>query len=86
MELEFKWDSDIDATDIGVSVKNGAVTLTGFVKNFNEEWEAESDAKRVAGIVGVATDSEICPPYSCRAASRLAFKSISLRSKPIRAN
>ena len=28
VEAELRWDQDIDATDIGVAVKNGVVTLS----------------------------------------------------------
>jgi osmotically-inducible protein OsmY len=31
VEEELRTNADIDATDIGVSVKNGVVTLSGFV-------------------------------------------------------
>jgi len=34
-----------------VSVDNGVVTLTGFVKSYTEKYEAEAAAKRVAGVV-----------------------------------
>jgi osmotically-inducible protein OsmY len=62
VEDEFRWDPDIDATDIAVAVKNGVVTLTGFVKSYNDRWEAERDAKRVAGVLGVANDLEVRLP------------------------
>src|SRR5919106_959995 len=62
VEDELRWDPDIDATDIAVAVKNGVVTLTGFVKSYNDRWEAERDAKRVAGVLGVANDLEVRLP------------------------
>lgn len=62
VEDELRWDPDIDPTDIAVSVKNGVVTLTGFVKSYNDKWEAERDAKRVAGVLGVANDLEVRLP------------------------
>ena len=52
------------ASDIGVAVKNGVVTLTGFVKSYTEKFEAEADAKHVAGVVGVANDLEVRLPGS----------------------
>ena len=34
VEEELRWDPDIDPTDIAVAVKDGVVTLTGFVRNY----------------------------------------------------
>src|SRR5258705_1509426 len=62
VEFELKWDPDIDSTDIGVAVKNGVVTLTGFVRSYSQKYEAERDAKRVAGVVGLANDIEVRLP------------------------
>jgi len=62
VEDELRWDPDIDATDIGVAVHNGVVALTGFVRSFAQKTEAERDAKRVAGVVGVANDLEVRLP------------------------
>ena len=62
VELELRSDPDVDATDIGVTVKNGAVTLTGFVKNYWHKWQAERDAKRVSGVIAVANDIEVRLP------------------------
>jgi len=56
---ELQWDPNLDATDIAVSVKKGVVTLAGFVKNYADKYEAESAAKRVAGVLGVAKDIEV---------------------------
>ena len=62
VEEEIRWDPDIDATDIGVAVRDGVVTLTGFVRSYAQKTEAERDAKRVAGVVGVANDIEVRLP------------------------
>jgi osmotically-inducible protein OsmY len=56
---ELQWRPDLDATDIAVSVKNGVVTLTGFVHSYVDKYEAEVAAKHVAGVVGVANDIEV---------------------------
>lgn len=63
VEDELRWDPDIDATDIGVSVKNGVVTLTGFVRSYVQRVQAETDAKRIAGVVAVANDVEVRLPF-----------------------
>jgi osmotically-inducible protein OsmY len=62
VEAELRWDPDIDPTDIAVNVKNGVVTLTGFVHSYIQKFEAEKDAKRVQGVVGVANDLEVRTP------------------------
>jgi osmotically-inducible protein OsmY len=62
VEEELRFDPDIDATDIGVSVNNGVVALTGFVKSYTEKFEVEAAAKRVAGVLGLANDLEVRLP------------------------
>jgi osmotically-inducible protein OsmY len=62
VEDELRWDPDIEATDIAVTVHNGVVTLAGFVRSYAQRTEAERDAKRVAGVVGVANDIEVRLP------------------------
>lgn len=62
VEAELQWDPSLDATNVVVTVKDGTVTLTGFVTSFNEKWEAEEVAKRVAGVRGVANDLEVRLP------------------------
>jgi len=53
---ELKWESSIKASDIGVSVTNGVVTLTGYVDSFTKKKAAENAALRVAGVTAVAED------------------------------
>jgi osmotically-inducible protein OsmY len=62
VEDELRWDPDIDATDIGVAVHNGVVTLTGFVRSYAQKTQAEVDAKRVAGVSAVANDIQVRLP------------------------
>jgi osmotically-inducible protein OsmY len=59
VEDELRWDPDLDATDIAVSVNNGVVTLAGFVRSYTEKFDAEVDAKRVAGVLAVVNDLEV---------------------------
>jgi osmotically-inducible protein OsmY len=54
---ELKWDPKISsASDIAVAVKDGVVTLSGFVPSFWEKDAAEKAVKRVYGVKGVAND------------------------------
>jgi osmotically-inducible protein OsmY len=59
VEDELKYDVSLDSSDIGVSVKNGVVALTGFVKTYSQKLQAEADAKRVSGVLGLANDIEV---------------------------
>jgi osmotically-inducible protein OsmY len=63
VEEELRWDPNIDVNDIiGVAVKDGIVTLTGFVRRYNDIFEAEGAAKHVAGVIGVVNDLELRLP------------------------
>jgi osmotically-inducible protein OsmY len=59
---ELKWDPDLYADDIAISVKNGVVTLAGFTPSYTDRLEAEKAAKRVAGVHAVANDIEVRLP------------------------
>lgn len=53
------WDSQIDATGIGVAVRNGVVTLTGSIDSYAGKLAAERAAKRVHGVRAVADDLQV---------------------------
>lgn len=56
------WEPSLDASDIGVSVDEGVVTLRGNVGTFAEKLTAEGDALRVYGVKGVANDLAVHLP------------------------
>lgn len=56
---ELKWDPLLNASEIGVSVKGGVVTLSGYVNNYSKKIAAENAAKRVKGVQAVAEDIEV---------------------------
>lgn len=57
---ELKWDPKLTATDdIAVAVKDGVVTLSGFVRSYFEKDAAEKAVKRVYGVKGVANNIEV---------------------------
>jgi osmotically-inducible protein OsmY len=62
VEDELKWDPDIESTDVAVKVKDGTVTLSGFVRSYGEKYNAEKIAKRVLGVRAVANDLEVKLP------------------------
>ncbi len=64
VQFELKWDPKITSTDIGVTAKDGAVALSGYVSSYWEKDAAEKAAKRVYGVRGVANDLQIRLTYS----------------------
>lgn len=52
----------VRASDIGVEVKDGIVTLAGHVDSYGEKWHAEKAAQRVAGVKGVAVEIDVQLP------------------------
>jgi osmotically-inducible protein OsmY len=61
---ELKWDARVQPNEIGVAVKNGIVTLTGWVDSYVKKWAAEQAAFRVRGVKAVANDIEVRLPTS----------------------
>jgi osmotically-inducible protein OsmY len=61
---ELKWEPSVDAAHIGVSVKNGIVTLAGHVPSYAEKLGAERAAKRVHGVQAVANELDVKLPGS----------------------
>lgn len=57
--FELKWDPKLTSRDIAVAVKDGVVTLSGFVPSYWEKTAAEKAVKRVYGVRGVANDIEV---------------------------
>lgn len=56
---ELRWEQGIEASEIGVAVKDGVVTLTGKVDTYLKKWRAEEAAHRVNGVIAVANDIEV---------------------------
>jgi osmotically-inducible protein OsmY len=53
---ELEWAPEVDSAGIGVSVEDGAVTLSGEVDSYAEKLSAKSAALRVRGVRTVADD------------------------------
>ena len=54
-----KWEPLLNAAEIGVTVKEGVVTLTGIVDSYSKKSEAEDAAKNVKGVKAVVEKIEI---------------------------
>ena len=61
---ELRWDARVQPTEVGVAVKDGVVTLTGWLDSYTKKWAAEQAARRVRGVKAVANDIEVRLPGS----------------------
>jgi len=59
---ELKWEPSIKAAEIGVAVKDGVVTLSGYVDTYGEKWAAHRTAVRVFGVKTVAEELKVRLP------------------------
>ncbi|MHB2205272.1 BON domain-containing protein [Methylobacterium sp. CM6257] len=63
---ELAFDPRIDAANIGVTVDDGVVTLSGHVDSYSERYNAEQAAKRVKGVRAVVLHLDIRTPSAPR--------------------
>ena len=56
---EMKYDARVQPNEIGVTVEDGVVTLTGLVDSYTKKWAAEEAAHRVRGVKAVANEIEV---------------------------
>jgi osmotically-inducible protein OsmY len=59
IESELEWTPDVDAADIGVSVEDGAVTLSGELDDYAERIAAKRAATRVRGVTAVVDNMTV---------------------------
>ncbi|RKR87517.1 osmotically-inducible protein OsmY [Micromonospora pisi] len=61
---ELGWEPRIQPHEIGVTVQEGVVTLTGWVDSYAKKWAAERSAHRINRVRAVANDIEVRLPAS----------------------
>src|SRR5579859_94005 len=61
---ELKWNTRVRPNEIGVAVKDGVVTLNGWVDSYLKKIAAEEAAHRVRGVKAVVNDIEVRLPGS----------------------
>lgn len=60
-----KWEPFLNAAEIGVTAKEGVVTLTGTVDTYIKKSEAEDAAKKVAGVKAVIEEIKVQSSCNC---------------------
>lgn len=56
---QLKWEPFLKASEVGVAVRNGIVTLSGQVDSYYKKLSAEAAAKKVSGVKAIAEDIQI---------------------------
>ena len=60
---ELNWEPSVTAAHIGVAASAGVITLTGEVESYAEKHAAETAARRVKGVVGIAQEIKVQLPF-----------------------
>ena len=63
---ELLWEPSVNAAHIGVTAKDGVVTLMGHVESFVEKFAAERAARRIKGVKAVAEEIEVRLPFNVK--------------------
>jgi len=67
---ELNWEPSVPAGHIGVTAKDGIVTLSGHVESYANKHAAETVARRVRGVLGVVEEIVVNCPFTSNAAMR----------------
>jgi osmotically-inducible protein OsmY len=63
---ELAWEPSVTAAHIGVTARDGVITLSGHVQRFAEKQAAQSAALRMRGVKAVAEEIEVKLPYDVK--------------------
>lgn len=63
---ELKWAPEVEETEVGVTVNDGAVTLTGIVPKYSDKEAAKRAAKRIKGVRAVADEMDVKLPWQMK--------------------
>lgn len=59
VEAELAWDPAVRSTDVGVSVKEGVVTLSGHIGTYAEKYAIQRALRRVPGVKAIAIELDV---------------------------
>lgn len=73
IEAELEWDPEIDATQVGVAVKDGVATLSGHLKTYSDKFAIERALRRIDGVRAIAMEVDVTlSPQHQRSDSEIA--------------
>lgn len=79
VSAELAWEPTVDAAHIGVTVRNGIVTLSGHVKDYTEKLAAEKATRRVKGVHGIVEEIKVeLPPVDQRTDEDVALSIVNI--------
>ena len=61
---ELKWEPGLRQDDVAVAVRDGVVTLAGYVDSWADKYRAEKAVSRIKGVRGIANNLEVRLPSS----------------------
>jgi osmotically-inducible protein OsmY len=61
---ELQYEPSVDSAEIGVTAKDGIVTLSGKVKTYAEKWAAGRATERVNGVKAIVDQMQVALPQS----------------------
>lgn len=64
VEEELDWAPDVDATDIGVEVRDGVVMLSGHPASYAGKLAAEKAVQRLSGVKAIVVEMEVRLPHA----------------------
>ncbi len=72
VRTELSWNPRVDATEITTKVKNGIVTLTGFVDTYAKKIASLEAIHQISGVLDVADEIEVRVPVRAKADQEIA--------------
>ena len=73
VNAELEWDPEIDATQVGVTVKDGVVTISGHLKTYADKFAIERALRRIEGVRAIAMEVDVTlSPQHQRSDSEIA--------------
>jgi osmotically-inducible protein OsmY len=63
---QLKWEPSVNAAHIGITAKNGVITLMGHVESYLQKSAAEKAVRRVKDVKAVAEELEVRLPFDVK--------------------